>query len=87
MYSGGAHNWSWTCLGSANGGSDAFCQTNEDRCGDIVENGTEVCDDGMNGDSTDGCNDSCEMTYNGVCGPNDGASLYNVSGDGSVLTG
>jgi len=37
-----------------------ICQrTNINECGDGQTEGAEECDDGANGDDTDGCNDSC----------------------------
>src|SRR3989339_2065193 len=34
-------------------------------CGDGIKNGDEQCDDGKNGDNTDGCTDQCTLTYCG----------------------
>ena len=58
-------------------------------CGDgiVNNNGAEGCDDGQNGDDTDGCNDSCQVSTNGVCGIVDGSGIYDANGDGNELTG
>ena len=58
------------------GGSTDSCEATEERCGDDVPNGQEVCDDGANQSATDGCNDICEETDNGECGTADGQIYY-----------
>ena len=49
-------------------------------------NGQETCDDGADGDDTDGCNDSCEVTTNGSCGSTDETSIYDFDNSGDSLT-
>lgn len=46
----------------------------------------EQCDDSANGDATDGCNDSCEVTTNGDCGIAILSNVYDFEGDGTALT-
>lgn len=43
------------------------CRTNctMPTCGDEVTDTGEMCDDGQDGDDTDGCTDACELT---MCG-------------------
>ena len=72
MYNITGHTRSWDCAGTGGtlgqSGSTQSCTASEQRCGDGIQNGAEACDDGANGDATDGCNDSCELTTNGQCG-------------------
>ena len=82
-YDTNLHTWTWDCEGD--GGSTDSCEATEERCGDDVPNGQEVCDDGANGDDTDGCNDSCEETTNGSCGSTDGTSVYDFDNSGDSL--
>jgi len=55
-------------------------------CGDGATNGSEACDDGVNGDDTDGCNDSCLISTNGVCGTANGTDIYDLDDGGDALT-
>lgn len=57
------------------------------RCGDSSTNGAEACDDGADGDPTDGCNDLCQLTSNGLCGVMDGTGVYDSNNSGDLLTG
>lgn len=44
-----------------NGIVSEICEIDEQRCGDGELNGVELCDDGANGDDTDGCTDQCDF--------------------------
>ncbi|MCC6874961.1 MAG: putative metal-binding motif-containing protein [Sandaracinaceae bacterium] len=48
------------------GGGDGVCRGGTEcvapGCGNSVVDGTEQCDDGMDGDDADGCTDTCEFT-------------------------
>lgn len=47
----------------------------------------EACDDGANGDDTDGCSDLCELTENAVCGSSfDTQVIYDFDNNGDALT-
>lgn len=83
-YNDQTHTWSRSCEGD--GGSVDSCGATEQRCGDSAENGQEACDDGADGDATDGCNDSCEITTNGVCGSVDSTDIYDFDNSGDSLT-
>lgn len=47
----------------------------------------EECDDGANWDATDGCNDSCKQTINGVCGDKQWEVVYDATELTTYLTG
>ena len=83
-YDTNLHIWTWNCEGD--GGSTASCSADEERCGDDITNGQEICDDGANGDDTDACNDICEETTNGSCGSTDGTNVYDFDNSGDGLT-
>ena len=78
VYDTTGHSWSWDCMGSG-GASDDSCNAIEERCGDSAINGGEACDDGANGNPDDGCNDSCQITVTGICGPVDGDIIYDFN--------
>jgi cysteine-rich repeat protein len=80
------HSWSWECTGF-NGADDVLCSADEERCGDVVTNGGEACDDGANGDPDDGCNDSCQITETWVCGSQDGQIIYDFNNSWDSLYG
>ena len=63
------------------------CTATETWCGDGNVNGSEACDDGADGDATDGCNDSCEITVNGACGSLLLSTQYDFNNSGDAITG
>lgn len=61
------HKWTWLCDGT-NGANDTECFATEDYCGDGEKNGQEACDGSDGVGEADGCNSSCQLMYNGICG-------------------